>query len=444
MTTPTFLSPVFTGQQFYDNNRNILAGGQIYQYEGGSYTVEQTTYQGSNTGTSANANPIVLDANGRMPTEMWLQQGLYYNFTVLDVNNNLIMEVPNVIGAVSSSVPGSGSTGISVWNQSATPGYISGTQFVIAGDVTGDYAIGNRVQYINGSTQYGYGTVSAVSYTSGNTEVTVTDQTVSIGSNISAVYWSALTTTGITVDAGGVSYTSALTYSATNTVGGQISNINSEIATINTPTGVTPGTYNQANITVNTAGRITAASTGLVVTTKGDLEGFSTVPARIPVGADGTVLTANSGNANGVQWQAPFNSNLTNAATANLVRTGSAGVVADPALTIALEANIVYQFTFDWYMYSPSAGVFMTIGYSGTNVNGAFYVVGAQSSYNTYAINTQALFAAGIDSPVMVRIVGSIYTSSAGNLYVAWGNAGAGSNQMTRYASSSANAVQVS
>lgn len=37
-------------------------------------------------------------------------------------------------------------------------------------------------------------------------------------------------------------------------------------------------------------------------TTKGDLVGFSTVEARIPVGTDGQVLTADSGEALGVKW----------------------------------------------------------------------------------------------------------------------------------------------
>jgi len=40
------------------------------------------------------------------------------------------------------------------------------------------------------------------------------------------------------------------------------------------------------------------------LTTKGDLYGFSTVDARIPVGANGTVLTADSGEALGVKWAA--------------------------------------------------------------------------------------------------------------------------------------------
>lgn len=40
------------------------------------------------------------------------------------------------------------------------------------------------------------------------------------------------------------------------------------------------------------------------LTTKGDIFGFSTVNARIPVGADGTVLTADSTQALGVKWSA--------------------------------------------------------------------------------------------------------------------------------------------
>lgn len=41
------------------------------------------------------------------------------------------------------------------------------------------------------------------------------------------------------------------------------------------------------------------------VTTKGDIEGFSTVPARVPVGTDGWVLTADSSNALGVAYAQP-------------------------------------------------------------------------------------------------------------------------------------------
>lgn len=52
-------------------------------------------------------------------------------------------------------------------------------------------------------------------------------------------------------------------------------------------------------------GNFDAITTGNTspLTTKGDLWGYSTVDARVPVGTDGQVLTADSGQALGVSWQ---------------------------------------------------------------------------------------------------------------------------------------------
>ena len=44
---------------------------------------------------------------------------------------------------------------------------------------------------------------------------------------------------------------------------------------------------------------------GSPLTTKGDLYGFSTLDARIPIGANNTVLTADSNEALGLKWAAP-------------------------------------------------------------------------------------------------------------------------------------------
>ncbi len=60
------------------------------------------------------------------------------------------------------------------------------------------------------------------------------------------------------------------------------------------------------------------------LTTKGDIFGHSSVDARIPVGADGTVLTADSGATLGVSYQVPSGSAYVKLAT--LTATGSASL----------------------------------------------------------------------------------------------------------------------
>lgn len=74
------LSPVGNGQQFFNNNGTPNAGGLIYTYQAGSSTL-LTTYTTVN-GTIANTNPIVLDAYGRTPSEIWMQAGYSYKFVI--------------------------------------------------------------------------------------------------------------------------------------------------------------------------------------------------------------------------------------------------------------------------------------------------------------------------------------------------------------------------
>ena len=74
------LSPVGNGQQFFNNNGLPLAGGLIYTYQAGSSTL-LTTYTTVN-GNIANTNPIVLDASGRTPNEIWMQTGYSYKFVI--------------------------------------------------------------------------------------------------------------------------------------------------------------------------------------------------------------------------------------------------------------------------------------------------------------------------------------------------------------------------
>lgn len=66
------------GWQFFDDNGNPLSGGLLYTYEAGT-TTPQTTYTDSN-GNVANSNPIVLDAAGRVPYQVWLTSSASYKF----------------------------------------------------------------------------------------------------------------------------------------------------------------------------------------------------------------------------------------------------------------------------------------------------------------------------------------------------------------------------
>ena len=66
------------GAQFSDANGAPLTGGLIYSYLSGT-TTPVTTYT-TRDGTTNNTNPIVLDAAGRTPNEIWLDGGVLYKF----------------------------------------------------------------------------------------------------------------------------------------------------------------------------------------------------------------------------------------------------------------------------------------------------------------------------------------------------------------------------
>ena len=67
------------GGQFFDDTGIPLSGGLIYTYAAGT-TTPLITYT-SSTGLIAQANPIVLDAAGRI-NEIWIPEGTSYKFVV--------------------------------------------------------------------------------------------------------------------------------------------------------------------------------------------------------------------------------------------------------------------------------------------------------------------------------------------------------------------------
>jgi hypothetical protein len=82
------------GAQFFDSNGVPLAGGLLYVYTAGT-TTPATTWTTS-SGAVANTNPIVMNAAGRTPYEIWLNSGVTYKFALYTSTNVLIGTYDNI------------------------------------------------------------------------------------------------------------------------------------------------------------------------------------------------------------------------------------------------------------------------------------------------------------------------------------------------------------
>ena len=226
------ISPVFNGFQFFDNNGEPLSGGKLFQYEGGSSSIQQTTYTDT-TGNTPNPNPIVFDSSGRINTDVWLENGLAYNLVITEADGTTVIDqVDNVIG-VQASTPGN-TPGISVWNDVLdTPSFISGTQFSLPGNYAGEFTVGNRVKSELQTGIFVYGTVSAVTVVGGNTQVTLVNDSNPLTGLLSLVSWSSLTANNRTIDAAAVAYNVPAAYTNSNTAGYQIKTNSDNITALN-------------------------------------------------------------------------------------------------------------------------------------------------------------------------------------------------------------------
>ena len=152
------LSPVGgVAAQFFDNNGVPLSGGLIYTYAAGTST-PQATYTSSNGGT-AQANPIVLDSSGRVPSgEIWLTDGLQYKFVLQNANAVLIGTYDNIIGINSNFVNFTNAQEIQTATASQTVFTLTTMQYQPG---TGSLSV-----FVDGVNQYGPGAQYAYNETS--------------------------------------------------------------------------------------------------------------------------------------------------------------------------------------------------------------------------------------------------------------------------------------
>lgn len=118
------------------------------------------------------------------------------------------------------------------------------------------------------------------------------------------------------------------------------------------------------------------------MTTKGDLQGYSTVAARVPVGSNGQVLTADSTNALGLSWQAGGGTNNVTSGSgvpsANCTPGSGTFIYFDTALT---NAGTAFYFCSATNVWSPWFALDGNLLLSYTGANGVPVI-----SINTTAI----------------------------------------------------------
>jgi hypothetical protein len=132
------------GAQFSDANGAPLTGGLIYTYLAGTST-PATTYT-SRDGTTNNTNPIVLDAAGRTPAEVWLDGGVLYKFilkTSAFVQIGSYDDIPaiNDTTSISNLITVAGTNALTGLATPTLGGYAAGAQYSFIAQNTNTAAV---------------------------------------------------------------------------------------------------------------------------------------------------------------------------------------------------------------------------------------------------------------------------------------------------------------
>jgi hypothetical protein len=115
-------------------------------------------------------------------------------------------------------------------------------------------------------------------------------------------------------------------------------------ATSNTNTRLAIGSAGQVLTVASGVPSWASPSDQTPLTTKGDVFTFSTVDARLGVGANGTVLTADSAETTGLKWAAPAGGGKVLqvvSATYSTQATNSTNTFADTGLTVTITPTLV-------------------------------------------------------------------------------------------------------
>lgn len=132
------ISPIWgAGAQLFDNNGDPLSGGKVYVYSAGT-TTPAVTYTDP-TGSVPNTNPIIADAAGRLPNEIWFLVGRSYKFVLKTSTDVLLATYDNIPSAPQPAVA----------NDASSTYYEPGYQVTAGGFTVGQVYLINSVGNTN-------------------------------------------------------------------------------------------------------------------------------------------------------------------------------------------------------------------------------------------------------------------------------------------------------
>jgi hypothetical protein len=159
------------------------------------------------------------------------------------------------------------------------------------------------------------------------------------------------------------------------------------------------------------------------VTTKGDLYTFSTTDARLPVGANDTVLTADSSTATGLKWAAPTGMTNPMTTTGDIIYSSSGSTPARRGIGSTGQVLTVSGGLPTWA--TPAGGTISWTQVGTSSSTGASVTISSLGSYDQFMIIMNDLSSTNANAELYLR-----FNSDTGSNYFMTGVQvdGSGSN----------------
>ena len=168
-------------------------------------------------------------------------------------------------------------------------------------------------------------------------------------------------------------------------IGAGVCTVTAGTATVNTSSTLALKQYDSGDLYFNSTSaalffNTDAADGSSPLTTKGDLYGFSTLDARIPIGTNNQVLTADSAEALGLKWATPASGSMTLLSTTAITTAASITLSSISGSYQSLILNVDGA-------YENTTGIFLQFNSDATSI---YYSLGMRSSAGNYVESTQA------------------------------------------------------